>query len=158
MVLGSFRLIFTFLQISTDIVNQKVLNRILRRLGIEYIETVDNGSEAVSRSRCQDFDVVLMDMQVSLGSEANNVCNIPSPILTFFPSQMPVMDGLEATRLIVKDHLRDVHRRHPKIVFLTAHALSSFQDQAADAGANCFLSKPYNLEDIRSMLQQLDLL
>ena len=47
-----------------DKVNQKVLKRILIRLGIKDVEVVENGQEAVSRSGEQPFDLILMDMQV----------------------------------------------------------------------------------------------
>ena len=69
---------------------------------------------------------------------------------------MPVMDGLEATRIIVdRQETQQSHENRSKIVFLTAHALASFQDQAANAGADYFLSKPCKLDDIRSMLEHL---
>lgn len=48
-----------------NLINQKVLRRILERLGIKEIEIVDNGKKAVDREAETEFDVVLMDMQVS---------------------------------------------------------------------------------------------
>jgi len=47
-----------------NIVNQKVLSRILSRLGLENFVLVENGEKAVSRESAEPFDVVLMDMQV----------------------------------------------------------------------------------------------
>ena len=43
--------------------------------------------------------------------------------------------------------------RYPKIVFLTAHALQDFQEQAAGAGGDGFISKPFKLDVIKSLLQ-----
>lgn len=45
-------------------INQKVLTRMLTKLGIESFEIVDNGQEAVDREGREAFDVILMDMQV----------------------------------------------------------------------------------------------
>ena len=129
------------------------------------MEVVENGQEAVNRSAERAFDVILMDMQVSVhGLVDPSLEPIEEPYLTppfWLFSQMPVMDGLEATRIIVDRQRRQGRSdgmQHPKIVFLTAHALASFQDEAADAGADHFLSKPCKMDDIRSMLEHLDLI
>ena len=48
-----------------NMVNQKVLRNILKRLGIKDVMIVENGRQAVDREAAEPFDVVLMDMQVS---------------------------------------------------------------------------------------------
>eukprot|EP00980_Cylindrotheca_fusiformis_P022201 scaffold9079_cov120-Cylindrotheca_fusiformis.AAC.16 len=106
-------------------INQKVLKRTLERLGIEEIEIVDNGKLAVDRSETKMFDIIFMDMQ------------------------MPIMDGLEATSVISQRHV------HPKIFFLTAHALSEYQEKALEAGGDGFISKPFKLDVIRNILNGL---
>lgn len=107
-------------------INQKVLKRTLMRVGIkEEIDIVENGQLAVEASEEKFYDIIFMDMQ------------------------MPVMDGLEATSIISKRAI------HPKIVFLTAHALSEYQEKAIEAGGDCFISKPFKLDAIRSIIQQL---
>ena len=50
-----------------NMVNQKVLRNILKRLGIINVAIVENGRQAVDREAAEPFDVVLMDMQVSVG-------------------------------------------------------------------------------------------
>jgi signal transduction histidine kinase/CheY-like chemotaxis protein len=108
-------------------INQKVMQRMLLRLGLEYIDIVENGQEAVDREAANTYDVILMDLD------------------------MPVMDGLEATRRIVarpRVQLTDVA---PKIFFVSAHALDTFQAQARAAGSDGFISKPVNLQKIESI-------
>jgi CheY-like chemotaxis protein len=106
-------------------INQKVLKRTLLRLGIKEIDIVDDGKKAVETSKDKIFDIVFMDMQ------------------------MPVMDGLEATSVISQ------RAEHPKIVFLTAHALSEYQEKAIEAGGDLFISKPFKLGVIRGILESL---
>jgi CheY-like chemotaxis protein len=77
------------------LVNQKVLHRVLTRIGFNYIESVGNGLMAVNR-----FEIVFMDLQ------------------------MPVMDGPEAARLISDRHEGNFDKG-PRVVFVTAHALGS---------------------------------
>lgn len=53
-----------FLIAEDNLINQKVLSRILSRLGVENIVVVDNGAKAVEREAAEHFDVVFMDMQM----------------------------------------------------------------------------------------------
>ena len=115
-----------------NLVNQKVLARNLKALGMVHVTIVDNGQEAVDIATEKDFDVIFMDMQ------------------------MPVMDGIEACRQIVS-RKRDEHELTPRIIFVTAHALTNFQDDAQAAGGSGFISKPFNRKKIDSMLRALDL-
>jgi CheY-like chemotaxis protein len=62
---------------------------------------------------------------------------------------MPVMGGMEATKLIME---RDPNAR---VVFVTAHALDEFKAQADAVGATSFISKPFRLEDIQKLLTEL---
>ena len=105
-----------------NVINQKVLKRMLERLEMTHVEVVNNGKEAVDREAAAHFDVILMDMQ------------------------MPVMDGIQACRRILERH-RD--RAAPKVVFVTAHVSSTFEGECFDAGACTLLAKPFNLNEIR---------
>jgi signal transduction histidine kinase/ActR/RegA family two-component response regulator len=108
-------------------INQKVLTRMLHRLGLEQIDVVENGLEAVDRETAQRYDVILMDME------------------------MPVMDGLEATRQILARPRVEPTDVAPKIFFVTAHALDAFRVQAKEAGGHGFISKPFNLQKIENV-------
>ncbi|MEF7614337.1 PAS domain-containing protein [Aquincola sp. MAHUQ-54] len=87
------------------------------------------------------------------GVQALAACAADTPALVLMDLQMPVMDGLEATR-----RLRALQRagRLPyfPIIALTAHALQSDRDLAAAAGMDGYLTKPLMLEALRSELQQ----
>lgn len=108
-----------------NVINQKVLHRTLNRIGVETIDIVDNGKKAVEASNDKTYDICFMDMQ------------------------MPVMDGLEACRIISKRSSR------PKIIFLTAHALTQYQQQADDAGGDGFISKPFKIDVIKDLLASI---
>ncbi len=100
--------------------NQKVIHLLLRRLGIEP-HLVADGQLALDAAAASDYDIVLMDLQ------------------------MPVMDGLEATRRI-----RALDRPHrPCIVALTANVFQEDRDAAAAAGMDAYLSKPITLDRLR---------
>ena len=96
-------------------VNQKVAMLILQRKGHEVIAT-DNGEQALRALADRAFDVVLMDMQ------------------------MPVLDGLEATRRIrrLAPPLRDI-----PVVALTANALAAEFERCMAAGMDGFVTKPF---------------
>ena len=63
---------------------------------------------------------------------------------------MPVMDGFEATR-----NIRNSNKRYANIpiIAVTANALSSDRERCMKAGMSDYLSKPFQLDDIRSKLQ-----
>lgn len=96
-------------------VNQRVVQAILSGGGMEIV-TVDDGAQAVAACAAGAFDVILMDMQ------------------------MPVMDGLAATRAIRSAEVGA--RRHTPIVMLSANAMAEHRLQAAEAGADLHLAKP----------------
>jgi two-component system glycerol uptake and utilization sensor kinase len=106
-----------------NVVNQKVLQRVLERLGLNDITIVDNGLKAVESCETNRYDLIFMDMQ------------------------MPVMDGVEACKKIVARNATE------KVVFVTAHALEDFKEKALAAGAVDFVSKPFNLQKIRAILK-----
>ncbi len=104
--------------------NQKVIRLLLRRLGIEPF-IVANGQEAVNAVAASAYDVIFLDIQ------------------------MPVMDGLEASRTIrALPHLR----KRPFIVALTANAFQEDRDSATSAGMDAYLSKPITLNHLRDMI------
>jgi len=110
-------------------VNQLLATRILEKQG-HVVTAVANGQEAVEISARDRFDVVLMDVQ------------------------MPVVDGLMATRQI-----RERERQtgsHLPIVALTARAMDEDQDTCIAAGMDAFLSKPIRASDLLALLNSLE--
>jgi PAS domain S-box-containing protein len=105
-------------------VNSKVISLSLRKLGIS-ITLATNGKEALGQLREGSFDLVFMDLQ------------------------MPVMDGLQAVRLIRESFPRG---EQPFIVALTAHALSDHVSQCREAGMNAYLAKPFTMDQLRAVV------
>jgi len=95
--------------------NQKLVGYLLSERA-HHFEIAVNGRQAVERVRDEEFDVVLMDVQ------------------------MPVMDGLEATAEIRK--LPDPRKARVPIVAMTAHALEGDAERCLETGMNDYLSKP----------------
>lgn len=108
--------------------NQKVIQRILKNLGLEDIEIVDNGQRAIEAEKAQPYDIVLMDMQ------------------------MPIVGGLEACRAI---NARKGGHPLAKVVFVTAHVSSSFRELCLENGAVDYLPKPCHIDDVRKCLERV---
>ncbi len=94
-------------------VNREVAVAILRGTGA-VIDTAENGQEAVDMASTTRYDLILMDMQ------------------------MPVMDGITATRLL---RSRDELRKLP-ILAMTANAFAEDRQRCIDAGMNDHITKP----------------
>ena len=97
--------------------NQQLLSILLSDIGAE-LTFADNGQQAIDKTLNNTYDLIFMDMQ------------------------MPVMGGLEATKL-----LREAHYKNP-IIALTANAMKSDYDMCIAAGCNGFLTKPINKEKL----------
>ena len=104
-------------------VNQAVATKMLKKLGLQAV-VVANGREALNHVKDEEFDLVLMDLQ------------------------MPVMDGIEAALQIRADR----KLRQPKIIALTANALVEERNKCLAAGMDDFLTKPIRLEDLRNAI------
>jgi CheY-like chemotaxis protein len=100
-----------------DLINQKLIKALLQKLGYE-VTIAPNGKVAVDHVAAQDFDIILMDIQ------------------------MPEMDGFEATRLI-REREVETGKRVP-IIACTAHALPGYRERCLAAGMDGFLTKPLN--------------
>jgi len=115
------------LVVEDNIVNQKILVAILKKLGHSTV-TADNGSIAVELAKNKKFDFVWMDCQ------------------------MPVMDGLDATRLI-----RGVSSyQDTPIVAVTANAFAQDEKNCIAAGMSDFLAKPVNRNAIERIVEKWD--
>jgi CheY-like chemotaxis protein len=103
-------------------INQKFLAGILGRCGHEVV-VVANGREALEELERSSFDVVLMDVQ------------------------MPVLDGLEATRRIRANVAGKFDPGVP-IIALTAFALKDDREKFLDAGMDAYVSKPVDMKEL----------
>lgn len=108
-------------------VNQEVCAEIISHLGYR-VDIVSNGQEAVAARGRNYYDLILMDFQ------------------------MPVMDGIEATRRIrVLDREKGMHST---IVALTARAMDGDREQCLEMGMDDYLSKPFSMEAMREVLNR----
>ncbi len=110
-----------------NIVNQKLAVLLLGQLGYEP-DVVPDGRQAVDAVMEGAYDVVLMDVQ------------------------MPEMDGLAATREIVRRTANDELR--PRIIAMTANAMAGDREACLDAGMDDYLAKPIRVDELVSALQR----
>lgn len=106
--------------------NQKVALQLLRRLGYRAHVATD-GEEVLRALRRQRYDLVLMDVQ------------------------MPMIDGLEATRRIAREFAA---AERPRIIALTAGATLQDEQACLRAGMDGFISKPIRIGELRRALER----
>jgi len=114
------RLPLRILLAEDHITNQKVVIYTLEKIGYRA-DVAANGIEVLHSLSRQDYDVILMDMQ------------------------MPEMDGLEATRLIRGLSARF---RQPRIIAMTANVTNEDRQACLDAGMDDYLAKPIRIEEL----------
>ncbi|MES2109096.1 MAG: response regulator [Bacteroidota bacterium] len=105
-------------------VNQHVIKHILGKMGYRPV-IVKNGKETVDAMDDGQHNLILMDMQ------------------------MPIMDGLEATRVI---RSKDIEQ--PVIIALTANAMDSDQQLCLEAGMDDYICKPVKLDELMNKLSK----
>ena len=104
--------------------NQLVAATILQNFGAEITEAF-NGAEAIEKIKETNFDLVLMDVQ------------------------MPVMDGIEATRII-----RETISKTLPVIALTAFAINGDNQKCMAAGMNDYLSKPFEESQLLNIISK----
>ena len=97
------------------LVNQHVIRGLLELAG-HHVRLVENGQDAVAAVQHEDFDLVLMDVQ------------------------MPLLDGLDATRQIRQRE--QTTGKHVPIIAMTASAMTGDREKCLDAGMDDYISKP----------------
>ncbi len=108
-------------------VNRDVLMFMLQGMGCDPVP-VEDGAQAIERLRREDFDVVLMDIQ------------------------MPEVDGLRATRLI---RAREkASGRHTPIIAVTANAMQGERERCLGAGMDGYLTKPVRPDELAEALRR----
>jgi len=111
-------------------VNQQLACRLLEKHG-HTVVLVDNGHDAVATMKAQDFDLVLMDVQ------------------------MPGMDGFDATAEIRR--LEKTDGKHRMIVAMTAHAMKGDRERCLQYGMDDYIAKPVQLRELNKILAKLEL-
>jgi signal transduction histidine kinase/CheY-like chemotaxis protein len=108
-------------------INQMVMREMLTRLGCDVVMVTD-GAEASDAAGRDDFDLILMDVQ------------------------MPKVDGFEATRQI---DARCTDAERPHIAALTAYEMDERQDEAEAAGMDDILVKPVEPDQLVALLRRV---
>ncbi len=112
-------------------VNRRVIERLLTKFGYQVV-TAEDGARGLE---------LFLNEGDSLG-------------LILMDNQMPVMDGLEATRLIRDCEKRDAGTRHIPIVALTANVFEDDRERCRQAGMDDFLPKPVNAHQLKATLEK----
>lgn len=107
--------------------NIELMRFIIQRLG-HHLEIVDDGRKALEKCSTKNFDIVLMDLQ------------------------MPEMDGIEATRQI--RNTNDFNREELCIIALTASNMYEEYSNYKELGFNSFITKPFQMNEIRESLDE----
>jgi len=105
-------------------VDTKLFKALFEKLDYE-VDYVSNGQEAVEKLRMSNYNLCLMDIK------------------------MPVMDGLEATRII-----RQELKKTLPIIAVTASVTPDNEKQCLDAGMNDFITKPFTPEELATTINR----
>ena len=107
-----------------NVTNQDLVITLLSKMGYK-IDAVDNGRKVLEMLERKKYDIILMDIQ------------------------MPVMNGLEATKAICEKY---PEQERPKIIAITANAMSGDRERYISAGMIDYLPKPIKFKDVQSVL------
>ncbi len=113
------------LVVEDDAVSLFAVRKLLERSG-HRVEEARNGLEALEMLESRDFDLIIMDVQ------------------------MPVMDGLEATRRIRQSG--NSARRDVPIIAMTAYAMSGDRERILAAGMNAYVAKPIGIDELTPVI------
>jgi signal transduction histidine kinase/CheY-like chemotaxis protein len=117
----------TVLVAEDNAVNQKIIKGLVERRGYST-RIACNGHEALTALQSEEFDLILMDVQ------------------------MPGMDGFEATAQIRK--LDQATGKKNFIVAMTAHAMSGDRERCLNAGMDEYLTKPVDIKQLNDLLER----
>ncbi len=113
-------------------VNRLVAEKMLKNINL-HCDAACNGAEAIEALKHKKYDLVLMDVQ------------------------MPVMDGLEATRKIRKlesEETFQTRSSHTPIIAMTAHAMQGDREKCLKAGMDDYISKPVQAKKLEELLKK----
>jgi len=109
-----------------NLINQKLIIQLLNKMGYQP-DTAMNGAEAIMMVGKKRYDILFMDIQ------------------------MPVMDGLEATRTIVSNWPKN---NRPPIIAMTANVMDGDKEKCMEAGMVDYLSKPIKFHEVEEALMK----
>jgi CheY-like chemotaxis protein len=116
------------LLVEDTLVNQQVAKKLLNKWDFA-VTIAENGQRAVDLYQAQEFDLVLMDIQ------------------------MPIMNGLEATRHI-RAHEQRLGLPRTPIIAITANAMQADNDACLASGMDDFIAKPFRADDMLAAIQR----
>ena len=111
-----------------NVINQKVAIKLLETKFGYRVTLAQNGVEAVAAAKQQQYDLILMDVQ------------------------MPEMGGFEATSQIRE--LEKPMNRHTPIIALTAHAIQGYREKCLENGMDGYISKPINVDALKKVFEE----
>ena len=111
-----------------NFINQKLIKQVLLKYGVT-VELANNGLEAFEKRKSNNYDLILMDIQ------------------------MPVMDGVEATHEIINYEVEEKHH-HVPIVALTANALNGDRERFLEQGLDEYIPKPIETNELLYILKK----
>ena len=100
-------------------------SEMIKQQGWQVTEA-ENGRQALDTLADQQFDIILMDVE------------------------MPQMDGFETTRSIRSSDKND---KHTPIIALTAHAVKGYREKCLAAGMNDYLTKPFDFDHLLTIIK-----
>ena len=109
-----------------NLVNQKIVTKIFKRLGYS-VDIAVNGLEVLSALENKPYDVIFMDIQ------------------------MPELDGMEATRLVLEKYSQE----SPYIIAMTANAIDGDREKCLAIGMKDYISKPIKINAIVEALYKV---
>lgn len=127
----------TILLVEDNLLNQKFAMTSLQRAG-HKVEVAENGRIAVEKFKTGSYDLILMDIA------------------------MPIMDGIEATRIIRSIENEKRNQNHflstkaIKIVAITAHVMMTDREKCIAAGMDDYLAKPYRPQELLAIIENFD--
>ncbi len=116
------------LVVEDNYTNKRLAVSVLEKLGHD-VNAVSNGLDALDVLKKDKYDIILMDVQ------------------------MPIMDGLEATRFIRQGSI-EILDPNVRIIAMTAHAMKGYRERCLEAGMDDYISKPVQAADLVDVLQR----
>lgn len=120
----------SILVVEDNPINQMVIKMITKKWLNTKVVYANNGQEALDAFKTNQFDIVLMDLQ------------------------MPIMDGYEAT-IAIRNGEAGVHNSNIPIIAVTADVMETTKDRVKEIGMNDYLSKPIKKETLYEAVKKL---